>query len=128
MIFNVIRKILNRFLVQNLSQFWKFQTLHSEILSSWSRKNRKLIYLKHWQTITSITTERKIYYFSPANAIKAVWIIDQWFGKLIIRKNILGNNPLQPLINDSNCFYGIGRGKVMNFAHGCYGHDSLSVL
>ena len=35
---------------------------------------------------------------------------------------------LAPLINDSNCVYGIGRGKVMNSAHGRYRCDSLSVL
>ena len=33
-----------------------------------------------------------------------------------------------PLINDSNCFYGVGSGKLMNSAHGHYGRDSLSVL
>ena len=33
-----------------------------------------------------------------------------------------------PLINDSNCFYGIGRVNVMNSAHGRYRRDSLSVL
>ena len=34
--------------------------------------------LKHWQTITSVTAMHSIHYFFPANAIKAVWIIDQW--------------------------------------------------
>ena len=33
-----------------------------------------------------------------------------------------------PLINDSNCFYGIGGEKVMNTVHGRYERDSLSVL
>ena len=81
------------------------------------------------------TAVRRIHYFSPANAIKAVWIIDQWRyikeKKLIIRKNlrkILGNNRLQTIENDSNYFYGIGNGKVMNSVHGRYGLDSLSLL
>ena len=30
-------------------------------------------------------------------------------------------------MNDSNYFYGIGKGKVMNSAHGRYGRDSLSL-
>jgi hypothetical protein len=34
----------------------------------------------------------------------------------------------KPLINDSNYFFGIGKGKVMNSAHGHYGHDILSLL
>jgi hypothetical protein len=34
----------------------------------------------------------------------------------------------KPLINDSNYIYGIGKGKVMNSAHGRYGCDSLSLL
>jgi hypothetical protein len=34
----------------------------------------------------------------------------------------------KPLINDSNYFYGIGKGKVMNSAHGRYKRDSLSLL
>ena len=56
--------------------------------------------LKHWQTITSVTAMHSIHYFFPANAIKAVWIIDQWRyikeKNLIIRK-ILDINPLQTI-------------------------------
>jgi hypothetical protein len=32
------------------------------------------------------------------------------------------------LINDSNYFYAIDKGKVMNSAHDRYGRDSLSLL
>ena len=44
---------------------------------------------------------------SPANAIKAVCIFDQWFGKLIKKPSLVTIHS-KPLINDSNCFYGIG--------------------
>ena len=44
------------------------------------------------------------------------------------KKKSLVTIHFKPLINDSSYFYGIGKEKVMNSAHGRYGRDSLSLL
>ena len=44
------------------------------------------------------------------------------------KKKSLVTTHSKPLINDSNYFYGIGKGKVINSAHSHYRHDSLSLL
>ena len=48
--------------------------------------------------------------------------------EVVNKKKSLLTIHFKPLIDDSNFFYGIAKGKVMNSVDGRYGHDSLSLL